>query len=209
MKPSLYTSHLHHTHILFNTCAKAAPCWQALWVVLISLLLPLAETHATELFNGIAIDFGQTFLHEKRAMQLHAVLSPQETQIVANAMERIAATINEAHSASLQERLAWRKNTLAQNTELRNVLRASGADQHLGLAVKQIHHWKISAQRIEFDVDYYMPTRVGAPPQIYRDRYAVSLISKGWQFSGHPDATPIGQLSCQYINALWACPETP
>lgn len=165
--------------------------------------------HASEVFNGIAIDFGQTFLHEKRAMQLHAILSAEETQSIVDAMERIAATVNEAHAASVEENTAWRKNTPAQKLELRNVLRVSGVDPHLGMAVKQIHHWKISSYRIEFDADYYMPSRVGEPPQIYRDRYAVEKSSIGWHFSGHPTAMPIGKLNCLYINALWVCPSTP
>jgi hypothetical protein len=174
---------------------------------LLAALWPFVGAHSTEVFNGVAIDFGRTFLHEKRAMQLHAVVSSQETQLIASAMERIAATVNEAHSASPQARQVWRQHTSSQTLELRNALRASGVDPHLGLAVKQIHHWKIMDERIEFDVDYYMPTRAGQAPEIYRDRYAVTRSAAGWYFSVHPTALPMGQLSCQYINALWVCPD--
>lgn len=212
MTPPLFTFHLFVANTLR---AKAATGWQLLSAngvlprLLLLLFQPLQGVHATEVFNGVAIEFGQTFLHEKRAMQLHAVLSAEETQLVANAMERIAATINEAHAATDQERTAWRKNTQAQKLALRNVLRASGVDPHLGMAVKQIHHWKISGHRMVFDADYYMPSRVGQPPEIYRDRYAISLSDAGWYFSGHPMSMPIGRIRCQFVNALWVCPETP
>lgn len=205
MKPPLHT---HHLNAMNNTRAKAVLCWRRLGAFLLSACLPFAGVHATEVFNGVPIDFGRTFLHEKRAMQLHAVLTPQETQQVATAIERIAATVNEAHSASMLESKVWRQHTSTQTIELRNALRASGVDPHLGLAVKRIHHWKITDQRIEFDVDYYMPPRVGHAPEIYRDRYAVTETAAGWYFSGHPHTMPIGKLSCQYIDALWVCPDT-
>lgn len=213
--------------------AKKVPCGQQLMAVLLACVGSCTGLQAAEVFNGIALEIEPPFLHEKRAMQLHAVMTPQQTQVIAQAMSRIAATVNEAHSASRQERPAWRQNTLAQNIELRNALQASGVNPHVGLAVKQIHNWKISTHHIQFDVDYYMPSRVGNAPEIYRDRYALthsatspasSAISvsvsasvsgavatpeSGWHFSGHPNDAPIGKLSCQFVNALWVCPITP
>jgi hypothetical protein len=188
---------------------------------MLAVLSSSIGVYASEVFNGISLEIAPPFLHEKLAMQLHAVITPQHTQIIAQAMARIAATVNEAHSASLQERPAWRQNTPAQNVPLRNALFASGVDHHAGIAVKQIHHWKISPHHIQFDVDYYLPSRVGHGPEIYRDRYALTLTESnlgdgtgtssvsGWHFSGHPHDTPIGKVTCQFVNALWVCPITP
>jgi hypothetical protein len=178
-------------------------------MLLMSLNLYWPAAQATEVFNGVPIDFGTTFLHEKRAMQLHAVLTPEETQIIASAMERIAATVNEAHAESVQPKTAWRKNTSAQNIALRNASRAASIDPHLGMAVKQIHQWQVLPQHIVFDVDYFLPERVGHAPQIYRDRYALTKSAAGWMFSGHPQPLAIGKLTCQYVNALWVCPPSP
>ncbi|MEY3637891.1 MAG: hypothetical protein RIR68_1024 [Pseudomonadota bacterium] len=186
---------------------------------MLAVLSSSLGVYASEVFNGIPLEIAPPFLHEKLALQ--------HTQIIAQAMARIAATVNEAHSASLQERPAWRQNTPAQNVPLRNALFASGADHHAGIAVKQIHHWKISPHHIQFDVDYYLPSRVGHAPEIYRDRYALTLTESnlgdgtgtgtssgsgsvsGWHFSGHPHDTPIGKVTCQFVNALWVCPITP
>ncbi len=213
--------------------AKRVPCCLHLLAVILNFVCSCLGLQAAEVFNGIYLEIEPPFLHEKRAMQLHAVMTPQQTQVIAQAMSRIAATVNEAHSASRQERPAWRQNTQAQNIELRNALQASGVNPHLGLAVKQIHNWKISTHHIQFDVDYYMPSRVGNAPEIYRDRYAlthseispassavsasvfgsvydsVATSESGWHFSGHPNDAPIGKLSCQFVNALWVCPITP
>ncbi len=213
--------------------AKRVPCCLRLRAVIFAFVSACHGLQAAEVFNGIYLEIEPPFLHEKRAMQLHAVMTPQQTQVIAQAMSRIAATVNEAHSASRQQRPAWRQNTLAQNIELRNALQASGVNPHLGLAVKQIHNWKISTHHIQFDVDYYMPSRVGNAPEIYRDRYAlthseispassavssavfgsvydsVATSESGWHFSGHPNDAPIGKLSCQFVNALWVCPITP
>ncbi|NBZ99878.1 MAG: hypothetical protein EBS88_10545 [Betaproteobacteria bacterium] len=142
-------------------------------------------------------------------MQLHGVITPEETLTIVSAMERIAATVNEAHAESVQHQNAWRKNTPSQNIELRNALQASGIDPHLGIAVKQIHHWQVWPQRIVFDVDYFLPERVGHAPQIYRDRYELTKTPAGWMFSGHPHPQAIGKLTCQFVNALWVCPPSP
>jgi hypothetical protein len=179
----------------------------AMFLMSLNMFWPSAQ--ATEVFNGVPIDVGSTFLHEKRALQLRGVLTLEQTQIIASAIERIAATVNEAHAASPHPQNAWRKNTSAQNIELRNALRASGIDPHLGMAVKQIHHWQVSPQHIVFDVDYFLPERAGHAPQIYRDRYALTITAAGWMFSGHPHPKAIGKLTCQYVNALWVCPPSP
>lgn len=71
--------------------------------------MPYAQAGTTELFNGVPIDFGETFLHEKRALQLHRVLSAQQTLWVRDAMARIAATVNEARSASIKKAIAGEK----------------------------------------------------------------------------------------------------
>jgi hypothetical protein len=28
-------------------------------------------------------------------------------------------------------------------------------------------------------------------------------------FSGHPQPQAIGKLTCQFVNALWVCPQSP
>lgn len=201
--------HLANSHAAHVLRAKVAPLMGHFAMLLMSLNLYWPAAQATEVFNGVPIDFGSTFLHEKRAMQLHAVLTPEETQIIASAMERIAATVNEAHAESVQPKTAWRKNTSAQNIALRNASRAAGIDPHLGMAVKQIHQWQVLPQHIVFDVDYFLPERVGHAPQIYRDRYALTKSAAGWMFSGHPQPLAIGKLTCQYVNALWVCPPSP
>ena len=73
-----------------------------------------------------------------------------------------------------------------------------------------------------------MPSRIGNAPEIYRDRYALTLTDpndgaglnagsvhesnfaadSGWHFSGHPQDTPIGKVTCQFVNAVWVCPMT-
>lgn len=198
-----------HMSLSACTVAKVTPLWRHFCLMLLALFMPYAQAGTTELFNGVPIDFGETFLHEKRALQLHRVLSAQQTLWVRDAMARIAATVNEARSASHQESNSWRKNTSAQMIELRNALDASGVDPRLGLAVKQIHNWHVSASYIQFEVDYYMPSHVGQSPEIYRDSYSVSKTATDWHFSGHPTATPVGKLSCQFVNALWVCPASP
>ena len=117
--------HLANSHAAHVLRAKVAPLMGHLAMLLMSLNLYWPAAQATEVFNGVPIDFGSTFLHEKRAMQLNAVLTPEETQIIASAMERIAATVNEAHAESVQPKTAWRKNTSAQNIALRNARRAA------------------------------------------------------------------------------------
>lgn len=201
--------HLGCSHVAHNVRAKVAHAMRFLAILLVLMKLFGHAAQATEVFNGVPIDFGTTFLHEKRAMQLHAVLTPEETQIIASAMERIAATVNEAHAESVQPKTAWRKNTSAQNIALRNASRAASIDPHLGMAVKQIHQWQVLPQHIVFDVDYFLPERVGHAPQIYRDRYALTKSAAGWMFSGHPQPLAIGKLTCQYVNALWVCPPSP
>lgn len=201
--------HLANPHTAHVLRAKVVPLKGHFAMLLISLNLYWPAAQATEVFNGVPIDFGSTFLHEKRAMQLHAVLTPEETQIIASAMERIAATVNEAHVESAQAKTAWRKNTSAQNITLRNASRDACIDPHLGMAVKQIHQWQVLPQHIVFDVDYFLPERVGHAPQIYRDRYALTKSAAGWMFSGHPQPLAIGKLTCQYVNALWVCPPSP
>jgi hypothetical protein len=199
---------LGHSPAAQGTRAKVALLMRRLAMCLMLFSMVMLTAHATEFFNGVPIEFGATFLHEKRAMQLHAVLTPDETQIIASAIERIAATVNEAHTESSQPKNAWRKNTSAQNIELRNALLASGIDPLLGIAVKQIHHWQVMPQHIVFDVDYFLPERVGQAPQIYRDRYALTKTPAGWMFSGHPHPKAVGKLTCQYLNGLWVCPES-
>jgi hypothetical protein len=201
--------HLANPHTAHVLRAKVAPLKGHFAMLLISLNLNWPAAQAIEVFNGVPIDFGSTFLHEKRAMQLHAVLTPEETQIIASAMERIAATVNEAHVESVQAKTAWRKDTSAQNITLRNASRDAGIDPHLDMAVKQIHQWQVLPQHIVFDVDYFLPERVGHAPQIYRDRYALTKSAAGWMFSGHPQPKAIGKLTCQYVNALWVCPPSP
>lgn len=202
----LHLVNFHAGHVMR---AKVAPFMGHFAMLLLSLNIYWSTAQATEVFNGVPIEFGSTFLHEKRAMQLHAVLTPEETQIIASAMERIAATVNEAHAESVQAQNVWRKNTSAQNIALRNASRAAGIDPHLDMAVKQIHQWQVLPQHIVFDVDYFFPERVGHPPQIYRDRYALTKTSAGWMFSGHPQPQAIGKLTCQFVNALWVCPQSP
>lgn len=202
----LHLAYLHAAHVMR---AKVAPFMGQFAMLLMSLNMHWPPAQATEVFNGVPIEFGSTFLHEKRAMQLHAVLTPEETQIIASAMERIAATVNEAHAESVQAQKVWRKNTSAQNIVLRNAIRAAGIDPHLGMAVKQIHQWQVLPGHIEFDADYFLPERVGHAPQIYRDRYALTKTPAGWMFSGHPQPKAIGKLNCQYVNALWVCPQSP
>lgn len=202
----LHLANSHDAHVLR---AKVAPLMGHLAMLLMSLNLYWPAAQATEVFNGVPIHLGSTFLHEKRAMQLHGVITPEETLTIVSAMERIAATVNEAHAESVQHQNAWRKNTPSQNIELRNALQASGIDPHLGIAVKQIHHWQVWPQRIVFDVDYFLPERVGHAPQIYRDRYELTKTPAGWMFSGHPLPQAIGKLTCQFVNALWVCPPSP
>lgn len=201
--------HLAYSHAAHLMRAKVAPLMGHFAMLLMSLNIYWPTAQATEVFNGVPIEFGSTFLHEKRAMQLHAVLTPEETQIIASAMERIAATVNEAHAESVEAQNVWRKNTSAQNIALRNASRAAGIDPHLGMAVKQIHQWQVLPHHIVFDVDYFLPERVGHAPQIYRDRYALTKTSAGWMFSGHPQPQAIGKLTCQFVNALWVCPQSP
>ena len=229
MRASILTDMTSSLQCRSNTAnvEKTTPYLGASKCLMLAVLSSSIGVYASEVFNGIPLEIAPPFLHEQLAMQLHAVITPQHTQIIAQAMARIAATVNEAHSASLQERPAWRQNTPAQNVPLRNALFASGVDRHAGIAVKQIHHWKISPHHIQFDVDYYLPSRVGHAPEIYRDRYALTLTESnvgdgtgtgtgtgtgsvsGWHFSGHPQDTPIGKVTCQFVNALWVCPITP
>ena len=201
----LYFERAHAVHF---TRAKVALLKRHLAIFCMLFSRVLMPAQAAEVFNGVSIELGPTFLHEKRAMQLHAVLTPEETRIIGGAMGRIAATVNEAHTEPSQPKNAWRKNTSAQNIELRNALLESGVDPHLGIAVKQIHNWQVTPQHIVFDVDYFMPERVGEAPQIYRDRYALTKTPAGWLFSGHPLPKAIGKLSCQYVGGLWNCPES-
>lgn len=201
--------HLGCSHVAHSVRAKVAHAMRFLAILLVLVKLFGHAAQATEVFNGVPIHLGSTFLHEKRAMQLHGVITPEETLTIVSAMERIAATVNEAHAESVQHQNAWRKNTPSQNIELRNALQASGIDPHLGIAVKQIHHWQVWPQRIVFDVDYFLPERVGHAPQIYRDRYELTKTPAGWMFSGHPLPQAIGKLTCQFVNALWVCPPSP
>jgi hypothetical protein len=206
MTPLLHFGCSHAAHV---TRARVAPLMRHLAMFLMSLNMFWPSAQATEVFNGVPIDVGSTFLHEKRALQLRGVLTLEQTQIIASAMERIAATVNEAHAESVQPKTAWRKNTSAQNIALRNASRDAGIDPHLGMAVKQIHQWQVLPQHIVFDVDYFLPERVGHAPQIYRDRYALTKSAEGWMYSGHPQPLAIGKLTCQYVNALWVCPPSP
>ena len=161
----------------------------------------LIATHTrahNETINGVLISIEGKFQHEKRAFQLHGLLTPQETTLVAQAMNSIAATINEARTNPKVQSGKTSASSSAQHSELRRVQDLIDLRPNESIAVKRVHSWKVTDEEIIVQVDYFEPIRKNTGPSIARDTYRFKKTEQGWQFAGHPTEKPIGMIPCKY-----------
>ena len=101
--------------------------------------------------GGISFEIKPPYLNEKKAFNLRGEnLSPWQLQQISDAMPFIAAFTNEQLDNAISAALLP-----ASETKVRNIRHIQNLNSDTFLAVKTIQNWQITAQQIQFNIDYF------------------------------------------------------
>jgi hypothetical protein len=148
--------------------------------------------------DGISFEIKPPYLNEKKAFNLRAEnLSPTELQKISEAMPFIAAFTNAQLGNGISPALLP-----ASEIKVRSIREIQKLNSDTFLSVKTIQNWQITAQQIEFNIDYFYTGQDGQFVY-YRDNYVFKSKNQKWVFEKHAHSEPEGVLSCEKSPSGW------
>ena len=148
--------------------------------------------------GGIFFEIKPPYLNEKKAFNLRAEnLSPWQLQQISDAMPFIAAFTNAQLGNGISTALLP-----ASEIKVRSIRVIENLNSDTFLAVKTIQNWQITAQQIQFNIDYFYTGQDGHFVY-YRDNYVFKLKNQKWVFEKHAKTEPEGVLVCEKSPYGW------
>ena len=148
--------------------------------------------------GGIFFEIKPPYLNEKKAFNLRVEnLSPWQLQQISDAMPFIAAFTNAQLGNGISTALLP-----ASEIKVRSIRDIENLNSDTFLAVKTIQNWQITAQQIQFNIDYFYTGQDGHFVY-YRDNYVFKLKNQKWVFEKHAKTEPEGVLVCEKSPYGW------
>ena len=148
--------------------------------------------------SGISFEIKPPYLNEKKAFNLRAEnLSPWQLQQISDAMPFIAAFTNAQLGNGPSPALLP-----TSETKVRSIRNIQNLNSDTFLAVKTIQNWQITAQHIQFNIDYFYTGQDGHFV-FYRDNYIFKSNKQKWVFEKHAKTEPEGVLVCEKSPQGW------
>ena len=148
--------------------------------------------------SGISFEIKPPYLNEKKAFNLRAEnLSPWQLQQISDAMPFIAAFTNAQLGNGPSPALLP-----TSETKVRSIRNIQNLNSDTFLAVKTIQNWQITAQHIQFNIDYFYTGQDGHFV-FYRDNYIFKINKQKWVFEKHAKTEPEGVLVCEKSPQGW------
>ena len=148
--------------------------------------------------SGISFEIKPPYLNEKKAFNLRAEnLSPWQLQQISDAMPFIAAFTNAQLGNAVSSALLP-----TSETKVRSIRNIQNLNSDTFLAVKTIQNWQITAQQIQFNIDYFYTGQDGHFV-FYRDNYIFKSNKQKWVFEKHAKTEPEGVLVCEKSPQGW------
>ena len=148
--------------------------------------------------GGISFEIKPPYLNEKKAFNLRVEnLSPWQLQQISDAMPFIAAFTNAQLGNAISPALLP-----ASETKVRNIRHIQNLNSDTFLAVKTIQNWQITAQQIQFNIDYFYTGKDGHFV-FFRDNYIFKTNQQKWVFEKHAKTEPEGVLACEKSPQGW------
>ena len=148
--------------------------------------------------SGISFEIKPPYLNEKKAFNLRAEnLSPWQLQQISDAMPFIAAFTNAQLGNGISPALLP-----ASEIKVRSIRDIQNLNSDTFLAVKTIQNWQITAQQIQFNIDYFYTGQDGHFVY-FRDNYVFKTNKQKWVFEKHAKTEPEGVLACEKSPQGW------
>ena len=148
--------------------------------------------------SGISFEIKPPYLNEKKAFNLRAEnLSPWQLQQISDAMPFIAAFTNAQLGNGISPALLP-----ASEIKIRSIRDIQNLNSDTFLAVKTIQNWQITAQQIQFNIDYFYTGQDGHFVY-FRDNYVFKTNKQKWVFEKHAKTEPEGVLACEKSPQGW------
>ena len=148
--------------------------------------------------SGISFEIKPPYLNEKKAFNLRAEnLSPWQLQQISDAMPFIAAFTNAQLGNGVSPALLP-----TSETKVRSIRNIQNLNSDTFLTVKTIQNWQITAQHIQFNIDYFYTGQDGHFV-FYRDNYIFKSNKQKWVFEKHAKTEPEGVLVCEKSPQGW------
>ena len=148
--------------------------------------------------SGISFEIKPPYLNEKKAFNLRAEnLSPWQLQQISDAMPFIAAFTNAQLGNGPSPALLP-----TSETKVRSIRHIQNLNSDTFLAVKTIQNWQITAQHIQFNIDYFYTGQDGHFV-FFRDNYIFKTNQQKWVFEKHAKTEPEGVLACEKSPQGW------
>jgi len=148
--------------------------------------------------SGISFEIKPPYLNEKKAFNLRAEnLSPWQLQQISDAMPFIAAFTNAQLGNGVSPALLP-----ASETKVRSIRNIQNLNSDTFLTVKTIQNWQITAQHIQFNIDYFYTGQDGHFV-FFRDNYIFKSNKQKWVFEKHAKTEPEGVLVCEKSPQGW------
>ena len=148
--------------------------------------------------SGISFEIKPPYLNEKKAFNLRAEnLSPWQLQQISEAMPFIAAFTHAQLGNGVSRALLP-----VSETKVRSIRNIQNLNSDTFLAVKTIQNWQITAQQIQFNIDYFYTGQDGHFV-FFRDNYIFKINQQKWGFEKHAKTEPEGVLVCEKSPQGW------
>jgi hypothetical protein len=148
--------------------------------------------------SGISFEIKPPYLNEKKAFNLRAEnLSPWQLQQISEAMPFIAAFTYAQLGNGVSPALLP-----VSETKVRSIRHIQNLNSDTFLAVKTIQNWQITAQQIQFNIDYFYTGQDGHFV-FFRDNYIFKSNKQKWVFEKHAKTEPEGVLVCEKSPQGW------
>jgi hypothetical protein len=148
--------------------------------------------------SGISFEIKPPYLNEKKAFNLRAEnLSPWQLQQISDAMPFIAAFTHAQLGNGVSRVLLP-----VSETKVRSIRNIQNLNSDTFLAVKTIQNWQITAQQIQFNIDYFYTGQDGHFV-FFRDNYIFKINQQKWGFEKHAKTEPEGVLVCEKSPQGW------
>ena len=148
--------------------------------------------------SGISFEIKPPYLNEKKAFNLRAEnLSPWQLQQISEAMSFIAAFTYAQLGNGVSPALLP-----VSETKVRSIRHIQNLNSDTFLAVKTIQNWQITAQQIQFNIDYFYTGQDGHFV-FFRDNYIFKTNQQKWVFEKHAKTEPEGVLACEKSPQGW------
>jgi hypothetical protein len=148
--------------------------------------------------SGISFEIKPPYLNEKKAFNLKAEnLSPWQLQQISDAMPFIAAFTHAQLGNGVSRALLP-----VSETKVRSIRNIQNLNSDTFLAVKTIQNWQITAQQIQFNIDYFYSGQDGHFV-FFRDNYIFKINEQKWGFEKHVKTEPEGVLVCEKSPQGW------